>query len=79
MLSQMISKRYFSKWLHDRLAHVPANKTVALLVDKSEVKNQELACLEPLHASQDFRHDLTLNKSAWFYTNDEQMRRCLLI
>ena len=45
-------------------------KTVALLVDKSEVRNQELECLAPLHASQDFRHDLSLNKSAWFYTSD---------
>ena len=79
MLSQNSSRRLFSKWLHTRLAQVPANKTVALLVDHSEVKNGELSCLEHLHGSEHFRQDLSLNKSAWFYTNDAQMRRCLLI
>ncbi len=74
-----IQKRFFSKWLHERLARVPATKTSALLVDQSEVKDQSLECLEHLHGSEHFRHDLTLNKSAWIYTNDAQMRRCLLV
>ena len=58
---------------------MPATKTVALLVDHEEVKNQSLECLEHVHGSEHFRHDLTLKKSAWVYTNDAQMRRCLLI
>ena len=68
-----------SKWLHDRLAAVPASKTVALLVDHSEVQEQSLDCLSHVHGSKDFRDDLTLNKSAWIYTSDESKRRCLLI
>ena len=64
-------KRMFSKWLHDRLARVPATKTVALLVDHSEVKSQSLDCLSHVHSSEHWRHDLTLNKSAWIYTKDE--------
>ena len=75
----MTGRRHFSQWLHERLAKVPANKTVALLVDADEVKTQSLACLAHVHGSEHFRHDLSLNKSAWIYTNDEQMRRCLLV
>ena len=55
MLSNFASKRFFSQWLHTKLAAVPANKTVALLVDHSEVKSGELSCLEHLHGSEHFR------------------------
>ena len=68
-----------NKWLHERLARVPANKTVALLVDHEEVKSKSLACLKHLHDSADFIADLDMNKSAWIYTNGAEMRRCLLI
>ena len=30
-------------------------------------------------ASKEFRQDLTLSNSAWIYTNDESMRRCLVV
>lgn len=79
MLGKSIAKRTFSKWLHERLARVPATKTIALLVDADEVKSQSLDCLSHVHGSEHFRHDLTLNKSAWIYTSDASMRRCLLI
>ena len=79
MLSKQLTKRYFSQWLEKRLASVPASKTVALLVDEDEVKNQSLACLSHVHSSKEFRQDLALQKSAWIYTNDAAMRRCLLI
>ena len=79
MLSKQLTKRYFSQWLEKRLSAVPASKTVALLVDEDEVKNQSLACLSHVHGSKEFRQDLTLSKSAWIYTNDAAMRRCLLV
>ena len=52
---------------------------MAILVDHSEVKDQSLPCISHLSGSQDFRHDLSLNKTAWLYLKDAQMRRCLLI
>jgi len=58
---------------------VPKEKTVALLVDQQEVKDQSLDCLSHVHGSSEFRADLSLNKSAWIYTNDADMRRCLLV
>ena len=58
---------------------MPANKTVALLVDQQEVRDQKLDCLSHMSGSKHFRQDLTLNKSAWIYTNDDSMRRCLVV
>jgi hypothetical protein len=81
MLNQS-SRRYFSKWMHERLATsmtADRQKTVALLVHHDEIKDKSLSCLDHLHHSQDWRHDLSLNKSCWFYTNDATMRRCLLL
>ena len=76
MLAKSFQKRLFSQWLHTRLAQAPAQKTVALLVDHSEVKNQELSCLSPVHTSADFRLDLTMNQFAWVYLDQ---RRVLLL
>ena len=68
-----------SQWLDKKLASVPSNKTVAILVDENDVKEQKLDCLKHLYGSKEFLQDLTLSKSAWIYTNDAAMRRCLVI
>jgi leucyl aminopeptidase len=73
------STRPSSKWLEEKLASVPASKTVALIVDEAEVREQKLNCLSHLDSSKEFRQDLTLAKCVWIYTNDEAMRRILLI
>ena len=73
-MMQQILKRPFSTWLHARLAAAPKHKTVALLVDKSEVET--LDCLKPYSESVHFRQDLTLEKKHWIYSND---RRVLVV
>ena len=67
-------KRPFSTWLHTRLAAAPKHKTVALLIDKSEV--EALDCLKPYNQSVHFRQDLAMEKSHWIYSND---RRVLVV
>ena len=49
---QSALKRNFSQWLASRLAAAPKNKTVALVVDKSEVKTLDL--IKPFNDSQHF-------------------------
>jgi len=43
------------------------------------MQNQSLACLSHVSKSEHFRQDLSMNKSCWIYTDDAEMRRCLLI
>lgn len=71
---QQISKRNFSQWLLSRLATASKSKTVALVVDKSEVK--DLDFIKPLNESQHFCQDLAMDKHHWVYTND---RRALIV
>jgi len=73
-----ISNRHFSKWLHQRLAKAKPSSTIGLIVDHSEVKNQELDCLSHLHKSQEFRQDLSLDKHYWFYAPSTGQRVLLL-
>ena len=68
-----------NKWLHDKLAAVSKDKTVALLVDQSEVKDQSLECLSHMSGNAQFRADLDLSKCIWIYTKEETPRRCLVI
>ena len=68
-----------NKWLHDKLTAVPREKTVALLVEQSEVKDQSLDCLSHMSGNPEFRADLNLNSCVWIYTKDETQRRCLVI
>ena len=79
MQSNQTETRPTSKWLEAKLASVPTSKTVALIVDKDEVRQQKLNCLSHLDGSKEFRQDLTLSKCVWIYSNDEAMRRILLI
>jgi hypothetical protein len=58
-------RRNFSQWLSNRLAQTPKHKTVALLVDKSEIATLE--CIKPQSDSEHFRQDLTLEKHHWIY------------
>ena len=60
---------------------MPAStNAVALIVDQSEVKNDELECLKHLTASNDFRQDLTLNQFMWVYLDSNYpVQRCLLL
>jgi hypothetical protein len=61
---QQFIKRPFSTWLHQRLEAAPKNKTIALLVDKSEVES--LDCLKPFNQSVHFRQDLTMENAIGF-------------
>jgi hypothetical protein len=65
--------------LHQRLHQTTSSgaKTVALLVDHSEVKNKELECLSHLHSNNDFTADLALQKSVWITLKNGN--RCLLM
>ena len=67
-------KKDFSNWLNGRLVQVPANKTVAVLVDKTEI--EELEFLKPHSDSEHFRLDLSLHKYQWIY---HENRRVLVV
>ena len=60
--------------MHQRIAQVDPSKTLAIMVDKSEV--QQLECLKPYSASEHFRKDLALEKKQWIY---HQGRRMLVL
>lgn len=69
-----------SQWLHKRLTSaLEKNVTPAILVNTTEVKDKSLDCLKHLHHSDDFRHDLALDKCSWIYTNDEAKKRVLVL
>ena len=71
---QTTLRRNFSNWLTQRLAKTPSHKTVALLVDKSEVATLE--CIHPHNKSEHFVQDLALDKHHWIYLNE---RRTLVV
>jgi len=66
----------FSQWLEKAAAGVAPEKTLALLVDHTEV--QKLDCLSHLHGSKEWRQDLTLHKHQWVY-NPSNGRRMLVL
>ena len=68
----------FSTWMANRLKAVPANKTRAVIVDQSEIKDNSLDFLSHLSPSKEFRQDLNMNGTYWFYDAQEH-RRCLLV
>jgi len=73
-----VRSRLFSTWMHERLARsVAANRSVALLVDHSEIKDKTLDCLSHLHGIEDFQRDLAMQKSMWI--NLKSGHRCLLL
>ena len=69
---------FTTAWLKERLTHAHKNtsKTVALVVDKSEVENLDI--LGHLAKSKEFKQDLAMQKSYWFYS-PETMKRFLLV
>ena len=81
MFSRAVHKRYFSAWLHQRLAQVPSSRNaVALIVDAREVKSNELECLSHVASSKDFRQDLDMNQFMWVYLGSNYpVQRCLLL
>ena len=78
MLIKM-QQRYFS-WMNKAIqqAHTHNNKTVAILVDHSEVKEGGLPFLGGLEKSKEFRQDLNINKTYWFYSSETQKRALLI-
>lgn len=73
-----VKHRLFSTWMHERLAKsVAANRSVALLVDHSEIKAKTLDCLSHLHGIEDFQRDLAMQKSMWITLKSGH--RCLLL
>mgnify|MGYP001546150817 CR=1 FL=1 len=56
-----------STWLKDGLHKVQqhSNKTAAIIVDKSEIENLEF--LGHLAKSKEFKQDLAMSKSYWYY------------
>lgn len=67
----MFPKRFFGSWLNTRLAQVRPDKTLAVLVDKSELTSIEF--LKHHTASDDFCKDLILEKKQWIYWNGRRM------
>lgn len=72
------SKRHLSTWLKQRLSHIHqnTNKTVGILVDKSEVDNLDF--LGNIVKSKEFKQDLAMSKSYWLY-HPETHKRVLLV
>ena len=53
-----LTKRPFSNWLHNQIKI--STKTIALIVDKNEVVDRELECLNHLDHIDEFKNDLSL-------------------
>ena len=75
-----IQKRFMSTWIKEKLASNSATtgKTLAIVVDHSEIQNNSLEFIKDLTASQHFRQDLNLSNSYWFYHPSTQARTLLL-
>ncbi len=67
-----------ASWLKERLSHVhkSSKSTVAIVVDKTEIESLEF--LGHLAKSSEFKQDLAMSKSYWFYSPDT-LKRFLLI
>jgi hypothetical protein len=71
-----------SGWVIKRLneVHKDADKTAAVIVTKKEIKegSSNVQFLGHLAKSKEFRQDLNLSNSYWFY-HPETMKRVLVI
>lgn len=72
-----------TSWVASRLADLHAqndDKTVAIVVSKEEIKQAgaSVQFLGHLINSKEFRLDLNLTNTYWFY-HQETLRRCLLL
>lgn len=58
-----------STWMKERLLHLQnnTNKTVGIVVNHNEIKENKIDFLAHLTQSKEFRQDLNMNKSYWFY------------
>ena len=73
------NKTVAAEWLNMKLLNLQSgtsNNTVGVLVDKSDLDG--LTFLGHLQQSQDFRKDLSLSKSYWYY-HPETAKRFLLV
>ena len=70
MLSKLaFNRRVMSTWIKERLSqvHQASQATVVgIVVDKSEVQDADF--IKHLAGSKDFRQDLNMSQSYWFYT-----------
>ena len=62
--------------MHQRIAKVDPSKTLAIMVDKSEL--QSLYCLKPYSDSEHFCKDLVLEKKQWIYYKGDRRMLVLL-
>lgn len=76
-----------SSWIKERVSQIQKanpNAVVGIVVDKSEIqeaannKSADLHFISNLAQSKEFRQDLNMSQSYWFY-NQETMRRTLLL
>lgn len=74
-----------SSWINQRLTQIQKanDKTVVgIVVDKSEVQEAanggDLTVIKHLAQSKDFRQDLNMSQSYWFYSPETQKRTLLL-
>jgi hypothetical protein len=80
------SQRMMSAWIKQRVLQVQKNhpeRVVGIVVDKSEVQEAatnggDFEFIKNLAQSKDFRQDLNLAQSYWFYMPETQRRTLLL-
>jgi len=65
-----------ASWLTTKLAQT--DTTIAVVLTKAEIKQGALPFLGHLPTSKDFRQDLNLSNTYWFY-HPETLKRCLLL